>query len=107
MMAIIILCQKVEIALTWKQEQPVVTKDSQPVATKRKLYAGTLVLATTTMSIQPNVIPKRATMQASLTASVTLTAIITRCQKVEIALTCLSICQQHTAITTGLESAAT
>ena len=93
-------CQKVEIALN---------STTNSVATKRKLYAGTFVIATTIMSIQPNVTPKGVTMQPSPSACVALTAmaIIIRCQKVEIAWTFLSSLQQHPPITTGLDTLAT
>ena len=67
MMPIIIRYQKVEIALTWKQQcqqlkQCSTTDARNSFATKRKLSAETLVVATTTMSIQPNVIPKLVIM---------------------------------------------
>ena len=96
---IIIQCQKVEIALTWMLE----TK----LAAKRKLSAGTLVIATPIMSIQPNVIPKRVTMQLKRSARVTLTTIIIQCQRVEIAWTFLSSFQQRKPIITTVESLVT
>ena len=77
------------------------------IATKRTLYAGTLVLATNFMSIQPNVTPKSVTMHTSPSACVTLTAVIIRCQKVEIAWTILVTFQQHPSISTGLDPLAT
>ena len=95
---IIIIYQKVEIALNWKQHTATGVRNL--VARKCEHYAGTLVLATTNMSSQPNVFPKRATMSPP-NHSVSVARIIIQCQKVEIAWRFLNSCQHHPP--TGLD----